>query len=116
MIYLASQSPRRADLLRLAEIEFIQFAVDIDESSLVDEKPLEYLQRVVKAKLAAALSELKQKKMLQIPVLVADTIVVVDDEILQKPENFEVGGKVAAGKGRPLFGGPGRCLAQIGAD
>ncbi|WP_192484618.1 MULTISPECIES: Maf family protein [Cysteiniphilum] len=86
MIYLASQSPRRAELLRRESIEFSQFAVDIDESSLANEKPLEYLERVVKAKLKAAL----QMKRLDLPVLVADTIVVIDEEILQKPINFKV--------------------------
>lgn len=86
MIYLASQSPRRAELLRRESIEFSQFAVDIDESSLANEKPLEYLERVVKAKLKAAL----KIKSLDIPVLVADTIVVIDEEILQKPVNFKI--------------------------
>ncbi|WP_151193177.1 Maf family protein [Cysteiniphilum sp. JM-1] len=86
MIYLASQSPRRAELLRRESIEFSKFSVDIDESSLANEKPLMYLERVVKAKLKAALSI----RSLDIPVLVADTIVVIDEEILQKPINFEV--------------------------
>ncbi|WP_440651925.1 Maf family protein [Cysteiniphilum sp. 19S12-1] len=86
MIYLASQSPRRAELLQRESIEFSQFAVDIDESSLVGEKPQVYLERIVKTKLKAAL----KVKSLDIPVLVADTIVVIDEEILQKPINFNV--------------------------
>ncbi|WP_440617226.1 Maf family protein [Cysteiniphilum sp. 6C5] len=44
MIYLASQSPRRAELLQRESIEFSQFAVDIDESSLVGEKPQVYVR------------------------------------------------------------------------
>lgn len=86
MIYLASQSPRRAELLRREAIELSQFAVDIDEAPLTDEKPLAYLQRIVNVKLQAALAQ----KQSDIPILVADTIVVIDEEILQKPSNFDV--------------------------
>ncbi|WP_119329544.1 Maf family protein [Cysteiniphilum halobium] len=85
MIYLASQSPRRAELLRREDIEFSQFSVDIDEASLANEKPLIYLERIVKEKLKAAF-----KQQLEIPILVADTIVVINEEILQKPISFDV--------------------------
>ncbi|WP_116964619.1 Maf family protein [Fastidiosibacter lacustris] len=86
MIYLASQSPRRAELLRLANIPFQQFSVDIDETVLANEIPLSYLKRVITLKRIAAEAICRQQDK---PILVADTIVALEGEILTKPLNFE---------------------------
>ncbi|MFZ9035178.1 MAG: Maf family protein [Francisellaceae bacterium] len=85
MIYLASSSPRRAELLRQLNIDFKQFAVNIDEAVLIDEKPLAYLNRIVQMKLAVAVDLCGDLS----PVLVADTIVCQGDIIMGKPRDFE---------------------------
>lgn len=79
MLVLASQSPRRAELLRNAGIPFlVRPAEGVDETPRPHEKPEEFAQRVAeeKALAAAAPGEV---------VLGADTIVVIDGLILGKP-------------------------------
>ncbi|MFT6835187.1 MAG: septum formation protein [Francisellaceae bacterium] len=85
-IYLASASPRRAEILSQIGISFEQFSVSIDESVRPNEKPLTYLNRIVQNKLNSA----KDSKDLieNLPVLVADTIVVKDGVIFGKPVSF----------------------------
>jgi len=81
MLVLASQSPRRAELLRNAGIPFVVRAAPVDESTIAGETPAEYVKRLACAKahaVAAAPHEI---------VLGADTTVVVDGEILAKPED-----------------------------
>lgn len=84
-IYLASQSPRRAELLQILNVNFKQFSVDIDESIKHDENPNSYIDRIVDMKLEAAIKSVGDSK----PVLVADTIVVFNDMIMCKPSSFE---------------------------
>ncbi len=81
MIYLASQSPRRRELLTQIGIEFSAMPVDIDESVYPNEPAQDYVLRMAKEKAEAA----DAQKRHDWPVLAADTIVVVDDEILLKP-------------------------------
>lgn len=83
MIYLASASPRRQELLKQIAIDFEQFIVDVDESALADESPHEYVARVaqLKAHTANGLTENPW------PILAADTIVVNDNQILGKPKD-----------------------------
>jgi len=50
MIYLASQSPRRAELLRQIGVEYEVYVSDIDESRLASESPEEYVCRMAKSK------------------------------------------------------------------
>ncbi len=76
MLVLASQSPRRAEILRQAGIPFEVRAADIDETPLKGERAGDYVRRLAKAKALAVDGEL---------VLAADTTVVVDDAILEKP-------------------------------
>lgn len=84
-IYLASKSPRRRELLVQIGVEFSVLPVDIDESRLLDEPPVDYVKRVAIAKAKVGWNSLdKQKKM---PVLGSDTSVVLDDIILGKPKN-----------------------------
>ena len=59
-IILASTSPRRQDLLALADIQFITQAVDVDESVLSEEIPQDYIVRMVQAKADAAAEVIKQ--------------------------------------------------------
>jgi septum formation protein len=81
MLVLASQSPRRAEILRQAGIPFTVRAVAIDETPLPAESPLDYVQRLAEAKAAAIHCEPGET------VLAADTTVVVDDQMLAKPED-----------------------------
>jgi septum formation protein len=79
MIVLASRSPRRAELLAAAGIPFVVRSADIDETPRPGERPLEYALRLAREKAAAIHAAPAET------VLAADTIVVVDDEILGKP-------------------------------
>jgi septum formation protein len=79
-LVLASASPRRADLLRAAAIEFDVVPAHVDESRQPDEWPDTYVARLAEAKAAAVLDKAAGR-----PVLAADTIVVCGTDILGKP-------------------------------
>ena len=79
-LILASASPRRADLLRAAGIDFDVVPADVDESMDPADQPDGYVRRVAQLK-AEAVVPLAPGR----PVLGADTIVVVDDQVLGKP-------------------------------
>ena len=79
-IVLASQSPRRRDLLTLIGIPHQVRPADVDETPLPDEDPLEHAERLARAKAHRLAGE--QPGAI---VVAADTIVVVDGRILGKP-------------------------------
>lgn len=79
-IILASQSPRRAELLTAAGIAFEILAADVDETPLPREAPDVYVERLAIAK-ARAVFALRPDA----SVLGADTTVTIDGEILGKP-------------------------------
>ena len=81
MLVLASQSPRRAEILRQAGIPFIVRAISVDETALPQETPLVYVRRLAEAKARAVLAAPDEI------VLGADTTVVVDGQMLVKPED-----------------------------
>ena len=87
VIRLASKAPRRQELLTQLEVEFSLVDVDVDETPLINENPAEYVQRLAieKAKAGSA------KAGLELPVLGADTIVVIDNQILGKPRSQQEG-------------------------
>ena len=82
-IILASQSPRRKQLLEQIGMVPVCMPVDIDESVYLNEMPLEFCNRLAlqKAQSGWLLSEKN------LPVLGSDTVVVYDDQILGKPKN-----------------------------
>lgn len=84
VLVLASASPRRAQLLRDAGITFDVQPADVDETVRAGETPQSYVRRVAQAKARKAAEGLDGRV-----VLAADTIVVVDDEILGKPRDAE---------------------------
>ena len=84
MLVLASASPRRQELLRNAGIAFTVQPADIDETPLANELPRDYAERLAREK-ALAVSEAQSEKY----VLGADTIVVIDDQILGKPPDAD---------------------------
>jgi septum formation protein len=79
-IVLASASPRRAELLRAAGIDFDVLPANVDESALPGEMPRDYVSRLAEAK-ARAVHAMDSRR----TVLAADTVVVVDTHILGKP-------------------------------
>lgn len=84
-VVLASASPRRRELLAQIGIRFVQVVADIDESVLAGESPAAYTVRVACDKALAV----KQQSGTELPVLGADTAVILDDHILGKPANRE---------------------------
>jgi septum formation protein len=90
MVVLASQSPRRAEILRQAGIPFSVRAVPIDETPLPGEKPEDYVRRLAESKALAVACEPGEV------VLAADTTVVIDGEMLAKPEDAADAGRMLA--------------------
>jgi septum formation protein len=84
MLILASTSPRRQELLRNAGIPFEVRAPRIHEMRKDGEPPEEYVVRLAQEKAEDALHQLTGNKCV---ILGADTTVVVDGEILEKPCN-----------------------------
>jgi septum formation protein len=82
VLVLASASPRRQELLRNAGIEFVAHAADIAEIPLPGELPRPFAERLAKEK-ALKVFERHPEDV----VLGADTIVVVDGEVLGKPRD-----------------------------
>jgi len=80
---LASQSPRRLQLLRQIGIEPQVLPVNIDESPLPNEAPKAYVQRLAEDKACAATKKLSSLQ----PILASDTSVSIGNQLLGKPEN-----------------------------
>lgn len=94
-IYLASQSPRRATLLDQIGVAHCALLPDVDEDAealeavLPREGPEAYVQRVVAAKLGAAVARLNRRGDMPAPILCADTTVALGRRILGKPAGPE---------------------------
>ena len=86
-LILASQSPRRAELLRAAGYEFTVQTVDVDESLRSGEAPRDYVGRLASEKSGAGLAALGRPA--DVSVLGADTVVVNGRDILGKPRDAE---------------------------
>jgi septum formation protein len=82
-IILASASPRRKELLDQIGVAYRVYAVDIDESVRPGELPLAYVQRMAAEKSAACVARLGH----HLPILAADTTVVLGDVIMGKPND-----------------------------
>ena len=87
MLYLASQSPRRRDLLALLVADFGVLDVDIPEARDATEPAQDYVRRVAREKAGAGL--LRVTGNAAASVLAADTEVIVDDAVLGKPANAD---------------------------
>jgi len=96
-IYLASQSPRRRELLKQIGVNFEVLllradagrGVDVDESPLPGEAAEDYVLRICREKSVRGSSILRYRNLPAAPVLAADTSVILDGRILGKPENPE---------------------------
>ncbi len=88
-IYLASKSPRRNELLRQMGVEFEVLSTNIVEEVDKNETVDMYSKRITEEKLHAAWHKITSDKLIKMPVLCADTEVVLDHRILGKPKNYE---------------------------
>ncbi|MDD1614492.1 MAG: Maf family nucleotide pyrophosphatase [Methylococcaceae bacterium] len=82
-IILASASPRRKELLDQIKVSYKIHPVDLDETPLPNETPLDYVQRLASEKSAACRAQLKTET----PVLAADTAVILGCMIMGKPKD-----------------------------
>jgi septum formation protein len=85
MIYLASQSPRRQELLAQLGVRFETIDASVHEQLQAGESPEQYVSRVAREKAGAGLFKLGGQA--QAIVLGADTDVVIDGDVLGKPED-----------------------------
>ena len=96
-IYLASQSPRRRELLKQIGINFEMLLLrsdplrnmDVDETPHADEQPESYVRRVCQTKAEVGYAVLQFRNLPPFPVLAADTTVTLDGNIFGKPGNAE---------------------------
>jgi septum formation protein len=92
-VYLASQSPRRRQLLEQLGIRYELLLADDSEDAealevvLPNEAPRAYVQRVTLLKLEAALDRMKRRGLPFAPVLCSDTTVALGKTILGKPDD-----------------------------
>jgi septum formation protein len=93
MIYLASRSPRRRELLAQIDVRYNLLLFrerpgrrnDVDETPLDGEAPDAYVQRLARLKAEVAWRHMLQRRLPPAPVLSADTTVTLDGRILGKP-------------------------------
>lgn len=84
-LYLASQSPRRRELLRQIGVRHAVISASISEQPTASETALDYVQRLAREKAATGYAQLLQHNLPIAPVLGADTLGLLDGEILEKP-------------------------------
>jgi septum formation protein len=88
MLVLASQSPRRRELLMQAGYKFEVRPAHIPEEALAGENPMTYVMRLAREKAEAVFHDLSAHAVGEtLAVLGADTTVTLDDAILGKPED-----------------------------
>lgn len=83
LIRLGSNSITRAKILKENNIEFIQSGSDFDEDSITTKDPKEFVYEATQGKF----NDCKEKYGLDIPLLVADTVVTARGELLRKPKD-----------------------------
>ena len=87
MIYLASNSPRRSELLQQIDISFSRVCGEIDEIRKENESATAYVQRLALEKAQQGFANILKNNSKIRPVLGADTIVVLDGYVFEKPKN-----------------------------
>jgi septum formation protein len=96
-IYLASQSPRRRELLKQIGVNFEMLLmradprryIAVDETPHANEHPEDYVRRVSQAKAETGYGTLRFRNLPPAPVLAADTTVALDGKIFGKPAGAE---------------------------
>ena len=84
-LVLASQSPRRRELLKGLDLEFTTCSVDADESFPAELKGADAVQYICKAKADAYRPQLNNNAI----AITADTVVILYDNIIGKPKSYE---------------------------
>ena len=95
-LYLASRSPRRRELLHQIGIDFdtvvfrdgMRADLEIDETPLVNEDPVVYVERIARAKALHGLKIVEERRLPMRPVLSADTTLEFEGEIIGKPTDM----------------------------
>jgi len=95
MIYLASRSPRRRELLTQIGVRYhlllfrerVGERPEVDESPLAGEAPAAYVERMARAKAEAGWRRMLQRNLPIAPVLAADTTVALAGKIFGKPRD-----------------------------
>jgi septum formation protein len=95
VIYLASKSPRRRELLRQLGVPFEELHLrespsrprDVLEEAEDGEPPAHYVERIARTKASVGWKRMEQRLLTSRPVLGADTEVVLDGEVLGKPSD-----------------------------
>ena len=101
-IYLASQSPRRRQLLEQLGVKYELLLPDPDEDAegmeavLPGEAPARYVQRVTGLKLDAAVARLKRRGLPAAPILCSDTTVAMGRTIYGKPADTKDAARMLA--------------------
>lgn len=116
-IYLASQSPRRRDLLKQIGVNFEVLLLrtdprrqaDVDETPHANEPADDYVLRICQAKAHAGLAVLRYRNLPAFPVLAADTTLTLEGKVLGKPVDREE----AAAMLRQLSGRQHRVLSAV---
>ncbi len=88
MLYLASASPRRAELLRQIGVQFKTLSSEIDESAQAGESALELALRLSRQKAQQARRQLQNLRSDDV-ILAADTLISLDQHILGKPASAQ---------------------------
>ena len=94
-VYLASQSPRRRQLLEQLGVPYELLLPDDSEDAealeavLENEAPAAYVKRVTNLKLDAAVARLEKRKLKPAPILCSDTTVALGRKIYGKPEDAQ---------------------------
>ncbi|WP_049630584.1 nucleoside triphosphate pyrophosphatase [Cellvibrio sp. pealriver] len=86
-LYLASQSPRRRELLRQIGVRHQVINVSVPEQPAADETAMDYVQRLSREKAAAGYAQVVRQGLFPAPVLGADTLGLLDGIILEKPRD-----------------------------
>jgi len=86
-LVLASASPRRHELLRLTQVPFEIYPVDLDETPLCSEDPLSLVRRLAHAK--ASTAQLHSGDASETWFLGCDTVVIKGHQIFGKPDDFD---------------------------
>src|ERR1700757_1617709 len=111
-LILASASPRRSELLRKAGIAFVIEPAHVPELPLRNEPPAEYAQRLSRDKARAVFSRHPDSV-----VLGADTVVVADEHLLEKPRDANDAARMLrllSGRAHQVI--TGVCLAAPGFE
>ena len=114
-IYLASQSPRRRQLLEQLGVRHELLLPDAEEDAesleavLKNEAPASYVRRVTGLKLDAAVARMKRRKLPPAPILCSDTTVAMGRVIYGKPEDAKDAVRMLG----ELSGGTHRVLTAV---